>query len=230
MWWLDGGEDWGLSCCFEKKKKKKKESFFTSSQSLSSLSLSSLSLSLSPSLLPLLFSSSLSYLPGPDPEVVRRAPVQARVEHPAVGRHRDVVSDDLEADGRLRAAARAHVAVAQPRGELDQRRVLEGGLAGGVTEDLVLDGGRAGAGGAGGEGDGAVFFGGGGSGERGGKGGGRGWERSEWKKKQVLSFFFSFCGEIATRASLLRYPSSLRERMRPFSSEFRSPLFTDAFA
>lgn len=102
--------------------------------------------------------SVLSYLPCPDPEVVRRAPVQARVEDLPVGRHGDVVSHHLEPDGRFGARAGAHVAVAEPRGELDERGVLEGGLAGGVAEDLVLDGGRAGAAGACGERGGAEFF------------------------------------------------------------------------
>ena len=112
-----------------------------------------------PPLLSISFSLSLSpYLPGPDPKVVRRAPVQARVEDLPAGRHGDVVGDDLEAHGRLRAGAGPDVAVAEPRGELDQGRVLEGRLAGGVAEDLVLDGGCARAACACGEGGGGAVF------------------------------------------------------------------------
>ena len=49
------------------------------------------------------------------------------------------------------------VAVAESRRQLDERGFLESGLAGGVAEDLVLDGGGAGAAGRGSEGGRAVF-------------------------------------------------------------------------
>lgn len=116
--------------------------------------------------------------------------------------------DDLEPDGRLRARPRRDVAVAEARGQLDQGRVLEGGLAGRVAEDLVLDGGRAGAVGGGGEG-GAVV----GRGERGREGGG-------------LRFFFFFSRSPRVRSDLRIVPS--RFQFRPLS-EFRSPLFTGDF-
>ena len=132
-------------------------SLLFSSLLFSSLLFSSLSLLFSLSQLsPSSLSLSLSHLPSPDPEVVGRAPVQARVEHFSTRGHRHVVSDDLEADGRFRAGTGADVTVAEPRRELYERGLFQGSLAGGVAEDLVLDGGGAGAVGRGGEGGGAV--------------------------------------------------------------------------
>ena len=111
-------------------------------------------------------SPSRTHLPSPDPEVVGRAPVQARVENSTAGRHRHVVGDHLEARRGLRPRPRPDVAVAEARGELDEGRPLQRCLAGGVAEDLVLDGGRAGAVGPGGEGRERAVWGGGGGGRR----------------------------------------------------------------